>query len=109
MRRIVNMGVNVKKIGQCSPLMVALLVGCAPSNPPAHPAMGRATRDLSCDESNLSHKTIDETTVLVRGCGKRVTYVEDCERRFSAAASATAGMPTSRDDCSWVPRPAAGK
>lgn len=99
----------MKKMGQRSPLLIALLAGCAPSNPPAHPSMERATRDLSCDQSNLTHKNIDETTVVVRGCGKRVTYVEDCARRFNAAASATVGMPTSSDDCSWVPQSEAGR
>lgn len=109
MRRMGNMKVKVKKMGQSSPLVLALLVGCASPPPAAHPVMERASRDLSCDESQLTRKTIDETTILVHGCGKRVTYVKECSPRFNAAASATVGMPTSRDDCSWVPQSEAGK
>ncbi len=98
------MVVKMKKFGQSSPLLAVVLLSCAAPQPAVHPAMERASGDLECDESNLTHKTMDETTVVVIGCGKRVTYVKDCERRFSAAASATAGMPTSTEDCSWVPQ-----
>lgn len=83
-------------------LVATLLGGCAPGKQAKHPVSDRAPTDLSCPEADVKYTPIDDTTMDVKGCGRRATYVEHCEARFNAAASATTGMHTSTESCQWV-------
>lgn len=90
------------KIRLLAILGATAVCGCKTGEPAKHPVSQRAPADLGCPEEELSHRPVDSSTMAVEGCGRRATYVEVCESRFNAAASATMGMPASTEDCQWV-------
>lgn len=83
-------------------LIATILCGCTSHRQRNHPVSARAPADLSCPEADVKYTPVDDNTMDVKGCGRRATYVEHCESRFNAAASATMGMYTSREVCQWV-------
>jgi hypothetical protein len=77
----------------------ACALGCSGANATGDQLGRRAAFDLACGEANLEIVPIDERTRGVRGCGKKATYVENCD----GAAVDLYG------ECTWVlnsgPRP----
>lgn len=53
----------------------------------------RAGFDLDCAPGQLEIVKVDDRTSGVVGCGKRNTYVEDCEREEAFGA---------RAGCTWI-------
>lgn len=53
----------------------------------------RATIDLECSSSQLFIQAIDSRTSSVSGCGRRATYVEECDQT---------GMWGTDSNCTWV-------
>ncbi len=53
----------------------------------------RASFDMSCAQNQLQVVQIDDTTRGVMGCGRRHTYVQDCEREGAFGWSA---------GCTWI-------
>ena len=72
-------------------ILCLTLSGCLGAT--ANQLQRRASFDLNCPAAELTVVPIDRRTRGVRGCGKRVTYVETCR----ACAN---GHPSC--DCTWV-------
>ena len=53
----------------------------------------RASFDLDCRADQIQVVRIDDKTRGVTGCGRRNTYVEDCEREEAFGA---------RTGCTWI-------
>jgi hypothetical protein len=71
----------------------ALLSGCVPYAYATGEALTRrASFDLNCDASGLYYRRIDDRTQGVRGCGKRATYVAECNGPRRAPDTT----------CSWI-------
>lgn len=79
-------------------------LACTAQNLASHPVAARAPADLDCPKDDVHYRRLEDKLIMVKGCGRTATYVEQCQERFNAAASATLGMPTSSETCEWVPR-----
>jgi hypothetical protein len=55
---------------------VAFALGACASGP--HPALQLASRDLSCEQSQLKLEQIYPKKVRIEGCGKTAIYVDAC-------------------------------
>lgn len=56
--------------------LVAFALGACASGP--HPALQLASRDLSCEQSQLTLEQIYPKKVRIEGCGKTAIYVDAC-------------------------------
>lgn len=72
-------------------ILCVALGGCMGAT--ANQLQRRASFDLNCPAAKIAVVKLDKRTRGVRGCGKRVTYVEHCR----ACAN---GYPAC--DCTWV-------
>ena len=87
----------MKMLGLLSILCLAL-AGCMGAT--SNQLQKRAAFDMECPAAQLTVVQLDKRTRGVRGCGKRVTYIEHCR----ACAN---GYPAC--DCTWVLNKSAGK
>ena len=72
-------------------ILIALLplaaLGCGASD---QQLRSRAAFDLQCPQEQVNFVEIDNRTRGVEGCGRRATYVEDCQPR------------PFHPECSWI-------
>ena len=59
--------------------MSSLLSGVAACGATDDQLRARAAFDLDCAQSKLTLVEIDERTQGVKGCGQKVTYVQNCQ------------------------------
>jgi hypothetical protein len=70
----------------------------------------RASFDLDCPEGELEVVELDERTKGVRGCGRRATYIEHCDRVYTEQTiGAQSSGSTAKTDCTWVMNSAGGQ
>jgi hypothetical protein len=62
-------------------LASVLSAGCAAQQPTVHPIVKLAPFDLDCPRDEIEYTHIDEDVWGASGCGKRVKYVQICQRR----------------------------
>jgi hypothetical protein len=73
--------------------LAALTLMAACGGASAEQLRARAAFDLNCPDGEIAIVHIDDRTEGVRGCGQRVTYVENC-----AWADGYGG----KHDCTWI-------
>ena len=76
-------------------LWACLACACGPRKPPLHPVVKLAQFDLDCPKKKLTYTRINQKTVGVRGCGKKVKYVKLCRTRYELTLA-------EHEECTWV-------